>query len=256
MLRPDPHSKNLMLELRDEATKTVSFALVSEGKAEVSWLDSSRHDKWWTGLEDFREGVAWLHGYEEEGLPLHQGLCGYDVDSKAMLWERPEAAYFGMVKDGILLEESVGDTQKVELLDIRTGQLRQTFENKRDPELTQALQGYEFLRNAQMQFPDMLQPEDSRFAHWKNRLGVEPFGPIWLAGYEGHQVLAWHEGSPADGFALAIALYRGDQLQLDGWLEENMKGMHPDPFFIHSGRVIAIRNRNELVIIPLTEKSN
>lgn len=250
MLRPDPFSRRLVLELRKEEEKEVSFAVVSDAGDSISILDEIQQDNWWTGLEDFREGTVWLHGYEEQGLPLHQGLCGYDSNSGELLWDRPDGVYQGMIKDGIVLTESP-HSEKVVLLDIRSGEIKHNFDQNRDPELNQALQDYEDFRTAQMQFPETLHPDSPGFEEWKGRLGVEPFGPLWLAQQGEYSILAWHEGKPEEGFALALAVFQNHDLQLDGWLEEEMKGMNPDPFFIHDSRVIAIRNRTELVLLPL-----
>lgn len=249
MLRCDPYSPKLILELRNEEEKQVSFGVVSESGDSLFILEGVGQDAWWCGIEDFREGLVWLHGYEDQGLPLHQGLCGYESDSGKPLWERKDGAYFGMVEAGILLTATSSTSQEIELLSIKSGEKLSSFAHARDLQLTQALKEYENRRTAQMQFPDTIQPGEAVFEEWKSRLGVQPFGPIWLSRQGKYSVLAWHEGTPEEGFALALAVFEGDKLQLDGWLEEEMKGMHPDPFFLHHGRIIAIQNRKELVIV-------
>ncbi|MEM0998062.1 MAG: DUF4905 domain-containing protein [Bacteroidota bacterium] len=247
-VRPDPHSDDVALELRNQADKQVSYATIRPAETELKLLMERRASDWWTGIEQIDEGVLLLHGYEEPGLPLHRGLEAISSTTGETLWQDPQAVFRGSLPQQVFLERA----GRYEIRDLRSGELREEIEDWKEEAFQSRLQAYETESTQGLAFPQAVGTEDPRYFSWKDRLGIEPFGPLSILRRDDWEVVAWHEGKPGE-FALALAIFRQDDLVLDGWLEEDMRGMHPDPFFLHGKRLIAIRDQVEFVQIPLPD---
>jgi hypothetical protein len=246
-VRTDPFSLDLALELREQAEMRVRYAVVRPSDGGLQLLFELEGKDWWTGIEDFREGILFLHGYEEAGLPLHQGLQAYSVAEKKLLWENDTASYSGMTTAGMVVEEN-GRSQ---LLQLHNGEKLAGLEA--GDQLRKEMNAYEARRTEKLAAPLAEWAESPRHDTWKERIGISPFGPLSILEMDKWNVIAWHEGEPGN-FALALALFAEDELVLDGWLEENMTGLHPDPYFVYDGAVITIREQKELVYVRLPHR--
>ena len=252
-VRPDPFSDWVALELRNQKEKRAAFSMLDLGTAAVATLSPLLHQMdWWQGIEDFREGVALLHGYADFAVPVHLGLSARNALGD-VLWEQASLHFEGMVAEGLVVTEPDGLGLKAQVIDLETGEVMQRHSGRLDVGLQAGIAAYERLRVVNLAFPEMVSVGDPRYADWCKRLDVTPFGALHLLIQQDVALLAWHEGTPAEGFALALAVFRGEELLLDGWLEENMTGMNPDPFFMIGQRLIAISEKKTLLVVEVRQ---
>ncbi len=93
----------LAVEVRNKEEKKVSYYLVQlpSGKTYPILISHT----WWAGLLDFYDGILLLHGYENEGLPIHKGIFAYDAMNGHLLWKEEEASLKQSFVEGILTQE-------------------------------------------------------------------------------------------------------------------------------------------------------
>lgn len=170
-LIPSAKKGQLAIELRNKDDKKVEYGFLNLESGDYQPVVPSNQDNWWTGLLEFYSNFILLHGYEEEGLPMHKGAMVYDVLSPKILWKDFEVLVKQTGVQGIL-------TDKGDLLGWEDGEVKN--QNIFLP-LNQ-------LRAEQQVFPSLHLEGDPVFEKWKeplrDALGTDPVGQIAMATYK------------------------------------------------------------------------
>lgn len=112
-LFPDPQSKNLLIETRDEQRKRVQFHGLDLDSGEIISKFQSKDESWWLGIEGLLNGKALIHGFESEESPVHKGVTCYEIVSGDILWNYPDQQLLEYHANTIILKGD-DDTLKID----------------------------------------------------------------------------------------------------------------------------------------------
>src|SRR4051812_32951123 len=85
-LEIDETTANLLLEIRNEAEKLVSFASINLRTGKLNFKDYTLPERWLAGIEAAYNGVLLLHNYQSAAVPVHKAVIAVDEQTGETLW--------------------------------------------------------------------------------------------------------------------------------------------------------------------------
>lgn len=117
------NESTLLIEERDLKTREVFFQIFDIVRGKKINADLQLHAKFWVGVEAFQGDLIYFHGYKKPDMPWHQGIYAYSVKNKAVIWEHPEYV-FSFIDDGIIVGIQQGfESSRYYAIDAITGSL-------------------------------------------------------------------------------------------------------------------------------------
>jgi hypothetical protein len=234
-----PDENVLLLEVRDNARKQVSFSALHYGEDRFLWHNKVLEEPWWVALADAAEGMVLFTLYIDTNNPDRKGMLAYTLADLQLLWwhndftlaKRQEQSLYGF---------SSGVGSKPLVLALHSGK-----------EISAAAPTVSELPAAEV----VLRPQQygdgteyfrtvAKFLRETLNLSVvlsleylEYNGKIFIAYYTQEQSLVSH---------LAVWTDAGELL-LQEKTGEHLKGIGQDTFFILSGCLFFVKNKHELI---------
>ncbi|WP_158281269.1 DUF4905 domain-containing protein [Dyadobacter jejuensis] len=87
MAHPEVQRKEWVVELRDPATKQVSFAALDTGLQKVLWEVSPPYSDWWSSLTAMSGDQVYIHDYRYPEIPEPTDLRALSLLDGSSLWE-------------------------------------------------------------------------------------------------------------------------------------------------------------------------
>lgn len=235
-LEIDELSNTLFAEIRSSADKQVSFASISLVNGNIHFKDLTMPERWLTGIETAFDGVLLLHNYQSEAGPLHKGLVAVDAISAEILWSNYTLAFDYLSAEGPIVYDIHVHPRKQFLADIKTGATKRVLE----PSV------YNALKN-QVDVPQVIKPDLlPRFA-----LPVRPYGErIHYLEHNNFRIVSLH-ALKAGTITQQIFIMDGDTIVYQDILNADIQKLQPEAFILHTNRLIYIKNKSELKVLPL-----
>lgn len=231
----DEVADTLLLEFRDTANKQVSFASVNLNSGKVNFKDLMMPERWLTGLEAAAGGVALLHGFQSEDLPVHKGLTAIDTINREVLWADYNINFEAHHHDGFLVSDNRFEPKKIYLVDARTG-------IKFNTSLP-----YETLES-RLIFPQITSPEQLP----PGRLPVTPHGgTVHYLKHNDYEIISLHA---LNGVRLTQHLYifsNEGKLVFDEVITDQIQKLQPEAFICYKNQLIWLKNRSEVKVLNL-----
>jgi hypothetical protein len=234
----DGKNQRLFLEVRNVLEKKVSFSALNLHNNQWLWKDVVLDEPWWVSLTAVDGNILLFTVYTDTDNPDKKSIIAYDVDKSQMAWWRNG---FSLITVNSLYVKGIDSKfpGKEVILDLLTGQSVDHVDfHLADPQNFPVIRPFQY---------------DEGTAHFNTvrdflatRLGIVPVATIEYLEFEWLiiiSVLVNEQG-------LANYLYAfttGGQLLVKEKLGESLKGVGLDTFFIFSGHLIFVKNKNELI---------
>ncbi len=236
-----PERAMLIIEARDEESKTVRFSAYDIGSDAFLWKDLEMEEKWWVNVSAVAGDVVLFTIYVDGQNPDRKSVVALDLITRNMLWWRNNFA-FSAVSDNIVQGADTQAGMKFLALDVRTGE---------PLEFRGELPGKEnFLLRRPLQYLQESGHFETVAQFLKMKLGVQAISAIEYLEAGGFVVMSFY----ADKGSLANYLFVVDQtgtMCLSEKIGEQLKGIGLDTFFLFAGYLIFVKNKRELVSYKL-----
>ena len=233
----DGNTQRLYLEVRNPQEKKVSFSALNLQNNQWLWKDVSFEEPWWISLGAVTGDVLLLTVYTDTSNPDKKSLIAYHVLENQMIWWH-NGFSLTLVKGPYVQGVDSRFPSKDTFLDLFTGQPVQTG----DFDLEDS-QNFPVIRP--FQYEEGTAHFDTVKRFLQSRLGILPVATIeYLEVGELIIVSVFLKDQGLANFLYGFST-SGDLL-IEEKLGESLKGVGLDTFFIFSGHLIFVRNKNEL----------
>jgi len=243
---PDHARTSLAIELRSRENKIVRFLYLDLNKK--TQIPIHIDSEWWKGLLEVHNGIVLLHGYENPGLPVHQGIFAYNMEKEEPAWQMDLARYEALTEDTVKTTEHTGETKYYSL---------STGEKLEQPPDAEAFASFNKEKNDTLLFPKVIIDGHERFLHHYQEInkawGIKPELHIDFLEYQNHRVFNFYHKNKEGKWNQELGILTKGKSTLHCRTGENLKGLSLDPFFIFQGYLIWIEGVNCLSCLRLFE---
>jgi hypothetical protein len=232
-----PDKEIMLLETRDQTKKNVSFHAWHYGSNTFLWRDFTLDEPWWVNLTAASGNVVLFTIYHEQQNPDKKALLAYDLSSRSLLWWNNDFS-FGAIEGDIVSGFSFRLGQKALRLDLQTGQevVGSRLGSTSDPSYVKA--------------PLQYQEGSAHFNTVKtfldNKLNLSVVAALDYLEYDALILISYYV-TENDLANYLIVLDNTGSVRLHEKLDEHLKGIGLDTFFVLSGCLFFVKNREELV---------
>lgn len=231
----------LIIEARDEESKTVRFSAFDISSDTFLWKDFELEEKWWVGVSAAMDNVVLFTVYLDRQNPDRKSVVALDLITTNMLWWRNNFAY-SAVSENVVQGTDTQAGMRFLPLNLRTGE---------PLEFRGELPGKEnFLLRRPLQYLQESGHFETVAQFLKMRLGVQAVSAIEYLETGGFVVMSFY----VNGGSLANYLIVVDEAgttYLSEKIGEQLKGIGLDTFFLFAGYLIFVKNKRELVSYKL-----
>lgn len=234
-LEIDEISDTMVVEIRNQQDKQVSFASIDLNTGKFYFDDFTTDERWLTGIEAVYDGVALLHYYKHETGPEHKGIIAINAATGQELWSNYSFAFDQLSINGPVVYNTNMQPKKLVLADIKTGRLARAYEFTDKP-----------LPNS-IVIPVLMTAEQ----RLSTTLPEEPFGNIvHYLDHNTYRIVSLHTFKNA---ALQQHLFvtQGETIVYHNLLNSGIQKLQPEAFVLHKNALIFIRDRTELRVLNL-----
>ena len=226
----------LVLEVRDSQRKKVTFSALESQTGKFIWRDKSFDEDWWINLGAISNNVVVFTVYLETNNPDKKGVFAYHIFEDRMLWWNNDFSLVSVsngIVEGISYKYGV---QKL-ILDIMTG--KEVSEKGREQQVaTDVIRPHQYLsEHSYFNTVKIFLEQKFNLSPLKALEYLEHDSIIFISFYVQEVELANY----------LIMISADGNLLVKEKLDEQLKGIGLDTFFILSGCVFFVKNRAELV---------
>ena len=233
----DGNNSRLFLEVRNPELKTVSFSALNLRNNQWLWKDLVLDEPWWVSLRAAQQDILLFTVYTDAGNPDQKSVVAYDVMKNQLAWWQNSFSLTS-VNSRYAMGIDSRFPGKETFLDLFTGQ---------------AVSHVDFDLEDSQNFP-VIRPfqYEEGTAHFdtvkdflNDRLGILPVATIEYLEFEGlimMSVFLREEGLANYLYGLSAS----GEVLIEEKLGANLKGVGLDTFFVFSGHLLFVKNKNEL----------
>lgn len=249
---PDVDNNFVLIEIRQEKTKTVSFISLNITSGKMVLLESPALSlDWWSGISSVISGKAILHRYPQTDVPEPMGMYVFDLQSGKNDWfadlnilYRSEDNYLISYRN----ERSGRTWQKISLI---TGKI---VEDRLDESnlLTDVIS--EVKEHPKLQYPVQYLEGSEHFItvvdYLNTEFGIKPVKSIDYLEKEGYIIVSFYIFADSDSLNnhLWVLDSESGDIVLKQLLTQNTKGVGLDTFFVFNDLIFCIKNKTELSV--------
>ncbi|GAA3959813.1 hypothetical protein GCM10022210_04270 [Mucilaginibacter dorajii] len=227
----------IFLEIRDTASKQVSFTSIDLNNGRVHFKDLSMPERWLTGIEAAYDGVLLIHNYQSENGPVHKGLTAIDGITGRALWGNYTLAFDQLSVNGPVVYNAQVQPKRLMLTDIKTGATLRAYE----PVIDTLLNNH--IKTAQLLPASFLGTIE---------LPAKPYGnTVHYMEHNSYRIVSLHTFLAGQ---LEQHLYifdnEGNIVHCD-LLQAGIQKLQPEAFVVHKNKLIYLKNRSELIVLNL-----
>jgi hypothetical protein len=238
-----PAKKILYMELRDEARRSVTFSALRYDSGRLLWKDRTMPERWWVTLLGASEETLLIQRYNPDN-PEMKSLYALDAETGTLRWNREDFA-FSKFHPGCL-SGVTGDSERSPLvLDLKSGEIM-------SPVDVTEIDSHKISDPVR---PFLYQEGTSYRATVSDYLsanfGHSPEGGVEYLEFGGKVVISYHIRA-RDGLTnYLLALDESGGILLQENMASGLTGLGTDTFFVLSGCLFFVRNREELLSYQL-----
>lgn len=234
VLLPEKHI--LLLEIRNPHDKQVSFSALQYGDNYFVWKDFRLEEKWWVSLATATSGKVVFTYYIEVQNPDKKGILVYDIDPPQLAWWNNDFSLTEVFTDA-LRGYSSKFGNRVLTLDLQTGNEKSTDDGK--------LIDYAMIRRP-VQYLEGSPHFTTVKTFLQEKLNLLPATAFEYLEHESRILISYYTSEAGLANYLLVIGPEGEVL-LHEKLGEHLKGIGMDTFFVLSGCVFFVKNREDLV---------
>ncbi|WP_165851968.1 DUF4905 domain-containing protein [Mucilaginibacter terrenus] len=231
----DELSDAIVLELRSEAEKQVSFASLSLTTGQVNFKNYLTEERWLVGLEALYNGVALLHYYKNENSPEHKGIIAIDAQTGTNLWANYSFAFDGLTPNGLAAYNTALQPKKTVLLDIATGAVLRNC-TPADKPLTNNIV-----------VPSMISAQQLP----QHSLPLQPYGNMVHYLHHNKYIIVSLHTFENGVLQQHMFIMDGANIVYRDVLNSGIQKLQPEAFVLHKNVLVYIKNKTELKAVRL-----
>lgn len=233
----DQNNQRLFLEVRNPDEKTVSFSALNLRNNQWLWKDVRLEEPWWISLRAIQGDILLLTVYTDTNNPDKKSVVAYDVIQNRLVWW---SNGFSLTSVNSLYVRGVDVRfpEKETILDLFTGKPVQQVDFHLEDS-----QNFPVIRP--FQYEEGTAHFDTVKDFLNSRLGILPVATIEYLEFEDLIIMSVF----LTDHDLANYLYgfnASGEVLMKEKLGDNLKGVGLDTFFIFSGHLMFVKNKNEL----------
>lgn len=236
-LLADGHQPRLYVEVRNPAKKQVTFAALNAARGEWLWQDLRFEEPWWISLAAIAGDAVLFTLYTDTNNPDQKSLIAYHAIEKRIAWWYNGFSLSAANRQYVSGVDLKFPSKQI-LLDAFTGKPVKHS----DFDLADS-QNFPVIRPFQYEAGSGHFETVSKFLH--TRVRILPVITIEYLEF-GHLIIVSVFVKHQDLANYLYVFNAGGELVLEEALGENLKGVGLDTFFIFSGQLMFVRNKNEL----------
>jgi len=226
----------ILVEIRNDSEKQVSFAAISLLTGQVYFQDLKTPERWLTGMEAAYSGVLLLHNYQSENGPTHKGITAVDSETSNTLWSNYNIAFDHLSVNGAVVYDTRIQPRRLSLIDVKSGDITRAYEPAIDT-----------LLDNQIVLPAMISPSELSAVD----INVEVVGNmVHYLEYNNLIIVSLHALMEGQLTQSILIIDSGKTVYRD-LLNEGIQKMQPEAFIVHKNRLIYIKNKTELKVLTL-----
>lgn len=231
-----PESSILLLEIRDHHQKTVSFSALDYRENKFLWRDFYLEESWWVNLAAVVGDVMLFTIYLETQNPDKKGMLAYRLQDRTLCWWNNDFSLTSVGTDRVTGFSSRFGAKEI-ALDLQSG--------KEVPVRAEAAVGVPSLIRP-VQYAEGTAHFETVKTFLSRNLNLLPVTALEYLEHDAQIIISYYTAQ--DGLAndLLVVGDNGDVL-LHEKLGEQLKGIGLDTFFMLSGCLFFVKNREELV---------
>lgn len=236
-----PSKKLLILEIRREQRRQVTFSAWNYAENSFLWQDQPLGDAWWSGLVGAEQQVLLVQQFDATGRPDNRLLSAFHVETHQLLWKKENFAWQALTPDALTGYAGTDGDPVLERLDLMTGQTvgENPLPNTPTNVLTEVHKPSQY-RQGTPYFETVC-------TFLIQHCNVHPVEAIEYLEHNNLVFISYYT-KQSDGLAgyLLVIDTDGHNLLLEK-TGEQLKGLGVDTFFILSGCLFFVRNKHELL---------
>jgi len=233
-----PEKDIILLEVRNHERKQVSFSAWQYASDLFLWQDVTLDELWWVNLSAAAGDVVLFTIYLDTSNPDKKGLLAYSLYDTKLLWWHNDFSILS-VNDLYVNGISTKTGTKEIVLDVLTGK-----------ELAGALPELQEKKTANFFKPSLYAEDTAYFSTVKtfleSGLNLLPVTALEYLEHDGRIFISYYVQENGLANYLLVLSLAGEVL-LHEKLDESLKGIGQDTFFILAGCVIFVKNKCELI---------
>lgn len=234
----DEQNARLFLEIRNPSSRSVSFSALNVRNNQWLWKDVRFEEPWWVSLRAVRNDILLLTIYTDTDNPDKKSVLAYDVSNSCIAWWKNAFSITSII-GATVTGTSARFPEKESFLNLFTGKPIDTV----DFDLAYS-QNFPVIRPFQYQEGSAHFNTVKDFLH--SRLGISPEATIEYL--EIDDLIVVSVFLKEKGLANYLYVFDGSgELLFRENLGEDLKGVGLDTFFIFSGHLLFVKNKNELI---------
>jgi len=232
----DSQNDIVLIELRDQSEKKVSFASISLKNGHIYFDGLETEERWLTGIEAAYDGVLLLHTYQSESGPTHKGLIALDALTGKTIWSNFNLSFDHLSINGPVVYDGRFQPRKLILADIKTGATTRKHEPSIDLELSKELQ-----------FPEAMADEFALSIH----LEVKPLeNSVHYLEHYNLRIVSLHAitaGVPQQH----LYVTNNTGIVFEDLLNTGIQKLQPESFLLYKNYLIYLKNQSQLKVLNL-----
>ncbi len=245
---PHPERDEWVIELRDAARKTVSWALVDLSLKKVLWQQSPPATDWWTTLVGFAGDRIFLHNYRFPDIPEPTDLLALSRAEGEMEWALPGCVFvrYQPIYEQIIVAQKQGETVQHRFCDPDLGLLKNMVEEKDLPPVIAP----------KYRTPVRYEPQDIYFDRLSSFLdkivGVKDAIAVDYLESAPYLVISYYLYESKKTAQHLLIVNRDREIVYHNQLSDNRPGLSLDTILLKNDRLVFLRNTHELISLTLT----
>lgn len=250
-------------EERNPDKKTGTLFSIDVEAGTILFRDKAIDEAWWFNSEQATTDNIYIHKFRKPDMPEPRGVTALHIRTGEMRWEQPDVSMLFEL-DGRLYSQREGyGGKEFFALDALTGAVVEAFGSEHSEILARRALVVDTDTSSQFSIPVM--PDDEIFGEIKNILSStlnigELRGSIDYAEFGKYIIFSYHERITNDANAALGNMLRNELRILDSEKGDivhsetlNIETPYPVPenFFINHGVLIYVKEKQEIVGIPL-----
>jgi|GEM_PF-2069863 len=245
----------LVVEERDIDKQQAFFNCIETESRRIIFKDYQFEEKFWIGIEAVNKEIIYFHRYQRPDMPYHIGIIAFNIDNQKILWEKKDLNFEFASDTLVYASVSSLDNKKYFILNSDSGEVVEEFSELERIELIKKQNSHE--QNYQDYIiPGLEQKLHGNYQQLVNIVtkGKKILGNIENAVYGKYLLCSFHvevDTKSLEQHFFLIDINRKKTIFAEK-TGEQLKAFRVETFFIKSGVLYLIKNKNELLFFDLT----
>lgn len=245
---------HIVIEERLKESRLTRFLCADIRNGLPVWRDFVLEEKWYSGLENVKQGKVYLHGYVTPNLPEHLGIFTVSLDTGDLLWYEPSLTFYLATDDFLVAYTQDNQDRSYWQLDPETG--RKLSEQPMMPGEAEKLRDV-FSENEgldDVKWTEKLSEGNPLFLDMKSLLSkfepkLESASGLDVLDLGTNVVFGFHHRKKDNRlcYSMAVIDSQSAEIKFRVLLGEDLNGLAVDLFLWKGGLLMAVKDRDTLV---------